>query len=192
MAITDEFYRGTDWEGASTPYINRNVAGDDLWPHGDGGEGEKAALADGLHPVLAIGDDGSDNRDVQAVGVMVTYNPDIDRAVMNVAQGFVVRQYVANVLTYDQGSPATFAGVLAIGEPVYVDDSADLAAGVTLTLSPANDAGDDNPLAGWLWYDQAEDQDVGIGGDNAAAWPKVASEGELMYVKVNVLMRGAA
>ena len=92
---------------------------------------------------------------------------------MNLADKVVVRNYVANVLTYT-GTPATFDTSMAIGEPVYVDDSAALSACVTLSRSPLNDANQANPLAGYLFYCQDEYLDGGIGGPNLSAlWPKV-------------------
>lgn len=189
--MTAEFRSGSDWQGSSGPHIPRNVQSDDLWPHSTQGPAGKDVLADGLHPILAIGNDAvAEGRAYDSpVGVMVTYNAAILRAVMNVAPRMVMHNYnVANVLTYGAPAPATFETSLQIGMRVYVDDSAALAAGVTLSLSPLNDAGLVNVFAGWLWYSQTEDEDVGIGGGNVDAWPKTAAN-SLIYTKCDILLK---
>lgn len=191
--MPDEFYTGSDWQGTSGPYVNRNVQLDDLYPQSVNCVG-KDVLANGHHPILAIGDQAVANgRGIdQPCGVVVTYDANVQRAVMNVAKGFVCKQYVANILTYAAAVPATWALSLYIGQAVYVDDTpvaAGLAAGVTITLSPLNNAGLANPLAGWLWYDQTEDEDAAVGGGNADAWPKTADNTQTVYTLVNVLMR---
>jgi hypothetical protein len=185
--MTTEFYSGLDWESSSGPIISRLFDEDDLWPHGAGSEaggGNKDVLEDGLHPVLAIGPKAL--RPLNLVGSVITYANDLVN--VNVAPGHAVKAYVANVLTYDGGNPATFDQSLAIGEMVYVDDSDPLAAGVTLSRSPLNSAGNGNPVAGILWYDQDEMVDSPFGGPNTAAvWPKVVAN-ELTYTLVTVLI----
>ena len=190
--MPDEFISGPDWQCTSGPHLPRAYdASVDLWPHGAGSEaggGDKDVLADGLHPVLAIGLKA--NRPNNLTGVVVSYNSNNDRAIMNLAEKVVVRQYVANVLTYDQGDPDTFDQSLSIGDPVYVDDSDGLAAGVTLSRSPLNSAGNANPLAGYLHYDQDEYDDSGVGGAGAAiTWPQVLAnelvENEYCVMLVN-------
>ena len=185
-----EFYSGTDWEGSSGPNVHRNVHPDDLYPHLGQGPALKDALADGLHPILAIGNDAAaEGRSaVQPTGVMVTYNATAERAVMNIAKGMVVKQYVANVLTYNAGVDATWETSIQIGMAVYIDDSNDLSLGVTCSLSPANDAAVANPLCGYIWYDQTEDEDVGIGGANVDAFPKTVAN-EYTDVLLNVLLK---
>ena len=185
-----EFFSGTDWQGSSGPLVNRNVHPDDLYPHSLQGPAGKDALADGLHPILAIGNDAAvEGRDYdQATGVMVTFGAEAERAVINIAHGFICRQYVANVLTYDGGDPATFETSIQIGMRIFVDDSIGLAAGVTVSLSPLNDAGLTNPFAGWVIYDQTEDEDVGIGGANVDAFPKTVAN-ELTYTLLNVMLK---
>jgi len=186
--MTDEFYEGTDWQGSSEPWVPRDVQDDDLWPHADNVAG-KDALASGLHPVLAIGHVGDVDRDMDVCGVVVTFNEVLDRAVLNVAPGYICKQYVANILTYAESAPATWAASLYIGQSVYVDSSTvaqGLAAGVTLTLSPFSADGSPNPRAGVLFYDQTEQQDVGIGGGNVDAWPKTVLNDRTVYTLVNV------
>ena len=189
--MSNTFRAGTDWQGSSSPHIHRNVQADDLYPHLGQGPALKDALADGLHPVLAIGNDAAaeGRGHDQPVGIMAKYDSAIERAVMNVAHGFICHdQEVDNVLTYGGGVPNTWETSLQIGMKVYVDDSNDLALGVTLSLSPLNDAGLTNPWAGWLFYAQDEDEDVGVGGANADAWPKTAAN-EQTNVTVDVMLK---
>ena len=173
-----EFYGETDWQGSSGPYVMRTFdASEDLWPHGADSEidtGDKDVLADGLHPVLAIGPKASRPRNL--TGVVVTYQSNNDRAVMNLAEKVIVRQYVANVLTYSTGDPATFDTSLAVGEPVYVDDSGPLSAGVTLSRSPLNESNQANPLAGYIMRCQDEYDDSGVGGVNNDRFPLALSD----------------
>jgi len=188
--MTTEFYGETDWECSSGPILTRSFdASADLWPHGAGSEaagGDKDVLADGLHPVLAVGPKAS--RPVNLTGVVVTYNSANDRAEVNLAEKVVVKAYVANVLTYSEGAASTFDTSLAIGEPVYVDDSDPLAAGVTLSRSPLNSAGGVNPLAGYLHYAQDDYDDTGVGGASAStSWPITVAE-SLVYTLVCVML----
>jgi hypothetical protein len=175
MANVDEFYFGTDWESSSGPILSRAFLLADLWPVGlnseSDGAGDKDLLADGLHPFLAIGPTAL--RPVNLVGVVMTYHANTTIAEVNLAPGFCAKAYVANVLTYNGGNPATFDTSLAIGEPVYLDDSPALSGGVTLSRSPLNAAGNGNPRAGYLFYDQDDYPDFYVGGPNASAdWPK--------------------
>ena len=177
--MPDEFYTGTDWEQSSGPMLTRNYdASADLWPHGAGSEigaGDKDVLANGLHPILAIGATG--NRPNNLTGVVLTYYSEADIAILNVADKYITRQYVANIVSY----AATYSATYVIGMPVFVDSSADLSAGVTLSLSPLDSGGAGNPLAGYLHYCQDEYQDVGFGGPNVdAVWPKTASNSVLV------------
>ena len=185
------FKAGPGWQGTPGPYIERNVLAEDCYPHSLQGPAGKDALANGLHPILAIGNDAvAEGRSHdQLVGVMVTYNLALTRAVMNIGKGFVCKDYsVANVLTYAAPNPATFETSFQIGMKVYIDDSLPLAAGVTLSLSPLNVDGLVNPHAGWLWPDQTEDPSFYIGGANVDVWPKAAAN-SLAYVVANILLK---
>lgn len=189
MPVT-EFYGETDWEGSSGPIISREYDAADLWPHGLASEragGNKDILEDGLHPFLAIGPKASRIARMKC-GVVITMETNLVQ--VNVAEGFAAKAYVANVLTYDGAhDPATFDGSLAIGEPVYLDDSDALSAGVTLSRSPLNSFGEANPLAGWLWYDQDDYHNNDVGGANAAAdWPKTISDSALVETLVTVIL----
>lgn len=169
MAV-DTFYEGTDWQSSSGPYLNRQVEIADLWPEGLGSEtggGNKDVLEDGMHQAFACG--STANRPHNPVGVSVSKNEAASLVQMNFAQGFMFKAYVANVLTYSNGTAATFDQSLEAFDPVYVDDSDDLDAGVTLSRSPLNDAGNANPQAGWIMYDQDEYADALVGGPNATA-----------------------
>jgi hypothetical protein len=190
MANTTEFYFGTDWESSSGPILSRAFILGDLWPVGDNSEsdgaGDKDTLADGLHPFVAIGP--KTLRPVNLVGVVMTYHLATGIAEVNLAPGFCAKAYVANVLTYNGGNPATFDQSLAIGEPVYLDDSDGLESGITLSRSPLNDDGNGNPRAGYLFYDQDDYPDFHVGGPNVSAdWPKVVAN-SLVYTLVTVLL----
>ena len=172
--MPDAFYSGSDWEQSSEPHTFVEVQETNLWPVDDRSHsGTKDQLADGLHPVLAVGGrTAADGRPLNLTGVVVSCNISAagtatDRIVINIADGTIVRQYVANVLTYSESSAATFEQAPVVGQPVYVDDSADLAEGVTLSMSPLNQADVRNPLAGYLWYCQDEIADGQVGGSRA-------------------------
>lgn len=189
MTMPDTFQTGTDWQQSSGPYVNRQVAVADLWPQGTrSGSGTKDTIAAGEHPVLAIGGmTAADGRPENLTGVVVDYLNDY-LVQINVADGMIVKAYVANVLTYSGGAADTFETAPVIGQPVYVDDSDDLSEGVTLSLSPLNDAGLANPLAGWLFYCQDEYLDSGVGGPNVSAqWPPTWAD-ELTETEVCVIL----
>jgi hypothetical protein len=176
--MPDEFYSGTDWEGSSGPIIPRTVdASEDLWPIGAGGEidgGDKDVLADGLHPVLAIGPRAQRPRNL--TGVVMSYRSDNDRAVMNLADKVIVKAYVSNILEYTGGAANDYDESLAIGEPVYVDDSGPLSAGVTLSRSPLNESTTANPLAGYIWRCQDQYDDSGVGGVDGDVFPMTLTD----------------
>jgi len=173
-----EFIHGTDWEQSSGPIISRMVHLVDVWPQGlasEIGGGNKDVLENGMHPAFAIGRNRG-NRPNHLVGVVISYEPAATLVVLNMADKFISRQYVANVLTYGQAVPATWAAAYALGDPVYVDDSAALSEGVTLSLSPENQTPSPNPLFGYIWYCQDEYADEDVGGPNHAAGLPVAAD----------------
>jgi len=175
MTMPDTFQEGSNWQQSSEPYTIIQVHEADCWPVDDNsGSGTKDQLADGLHPVIAIGGrTAADGRPINVTGVVVSYRAGLTTATglaqVNIADGAIVRQYVANVLTYSGGSAATFETAPVVGQPVYVDDSDDLSEGVTLSMSPLNDAGVKNPQAGILFYCQDEYADAMVGGPNTAS-----------------------
>ena len=188
--MSDDFYGGNDWQQSSEPDEFRAFHLVDLWPVGaaDG----KDELADGLHPVVAIGTP-TDAWDVYCrhnlTGVVVTYNALTTIAILNMADKAVVRNYVANITFYDVFGAPTYAATFGIGASVYVDDSAVLSAGVTLSMSPFNDSGAANPLAGYLYYCQDEFMDGGVGGSRGSmVWPKDADDSELVETSLCVML----
>jgi hypothetical protein len=194
--MPDEFQAGSDWQQSSEPHTIIQVHEADCWPVADNsGSGTKDALADGLHPVIAIGGrTAADGRPLNLTGVVVSYfaglTAPVGIAQVNIADGTIVRQYVSNVLTYAAGVPATFEQAPVVGQPVYVDDSDDLSEGVTLSMSPLNDADVRNPLAGYLFYCQDEYADASLGGPNTSstfdgALPNEATEQEYCVLLVN-------
>lgn len=184
MTVT-VFYTGTDWQGSSEPYINRNVIEADLWPVGaaDG----RDELEAGHHMFFAIGPVAARPRNL--VGVSVTYDDAADRAVMNIAPGFVAKAYVCNITTYAQGVASAWATTLRFGEPVWIDDSAEVGLGCTLSLAGSNSAGSTNPKAGYVWRMQDEEPSTGVGGTNTDPFPKSFSTNtDEAWLLVDVLL----
>lgn len=170
------FQSGTDWQQSSEPHTIVQVQESDCWPVDDrSGSGTKDQLADGLHPVIALGGrTAADGRPLNITGVVVSYigagtGAATDLVRINIADGAIVRQYVANVLTYAAGDANTFEQAPVPCQPVYVDDSDDLAEGVTLSMSPLNDADVKNPQAGILFYCQTEYANSQVGLANTAS-----------------------
>ena len=167
------FYSGTDWQDSSGPETIVQIHEPYVWPVDDNSEAAKDVLAAGLHPVVACGSRlQADGRANNLTGVVtsfdegITAGTSIDMVRINIADGMIVRNYVANVLTYSGVETATFETAPIPGQAVYVDDSAILPAGVTLSLSPLNGlAGTSlpNPLAGYLWYCEDEYADATFG-----------------------------
>jgi hypothetical protein len=199
MAMPDTFQEGTDWQQSSEPKTIVDVQESDCWPVDDNsGSGTKDELAPGLHPVIAIGGrTAADGRPFNLTGVVVSYagtgsGTATDRVEVNIADGTIVRQYVANVLTYVNNVPATFEQAPVVGQPVFVDDSNDLSEGVTLSMSPLNDADVRNPLAGYLWYCQDEIADGLAGGSRSTSTFDGTLANELVEQEYCVLLVNAA
>lgn len=177
MTMPVDFQTGSNWEQASTPQCNVDVLEADCWPVDDRSvAGGKDTLAAGKHPIVAVGERVAPVRPANVTGVVVSFMGTddggiaTDRVVLNIHKGYIVRQWVSNILTYDGGhAPATFETTPTVGQPVYVDDSAALSAGVTLSMSHDNSWGVENPLAGWLWYCQDEIADGIAGGSRATS-----------------------
>lgn len=183
----------TDHQSTSGPIISRAVNLGDVFPQGLGGAingGNKDVLVDGLHPILAIGAQAGAGagRAYYETGTVLTYSADNTRVILNVAPGHGNKNYVANIASY---GPVVFLATYIIGMPVFVDDSDNLGAGVTLSLSPLNVDGDDNPFHGWLQYDQDDYDDSGVGGAGAhTAWPRTASAVALVETLLTVVKGG--
>ena len=175
MTEPTTFQDGTNWEQQSGPMVTVDVQEGDCWPVDDRSEsGAKDQLDEGLHPIVAIGEYAAPTRPLNVTGVVVSMNMSVlgtatDRVEINIAHGYIVRQWVSNILTYSGGAPNTFETTPQVGQPVYVDDSADLSAGVTVSLSPLNYDDVENPLAGVLWYCQDEIADGQVGGARATS-----------------------
>lgn len=168
------WYTGTDWEQSSGPFCNRQFAEGDLWPIDDNAIAQKDVLADGDHPVVAIGGrTTADGRPQNLTGVVISYNAVALLVEVNVAHCFIVRNYVSNIYGYDgQGTSNAWEDAPVIGQPVYIDDSNNLGAGCTLSMAATNENGVANPLAGWLMYCQDEYYDRLISGaGQSATWP---------------------
>jgi len=181
--MTTEFYGATKterYEQSSGPIVTLQVHESDVWPVYDNANvTTKDSLLDangnynGVHPVIAIGGrTAADGRPLNMTGVILDVTPSSTLAEslvrVNIADGMIVRNWVANVLTYAQSAPSTFETAPVPGQPVYVDDSQSLGTGVTLSMSPLNDGGVRNPVAGHLTYCQDEYADDMVGGPNAA------------------------
>jgi hypothetical protein len=192
---TTVFYSGTDWEQSSGPFCNRYFEEADLWPEGAGSEidnGDKDELAPPSttqaqqHPVLAIG--AKANRPRNLTGVVVV-TEDANKVLVNIAHCMVVRQYVANITAYSGGAASAWDASLEAGDPVYVDDSGPLAAGVTLSRAQTNESTQANPLAGYIFYCQDDYLDTGFGGlHTTAGLPHTASSTQTEYVLTCVLL----
>lgn len=184
------FLSGPNWQGSSGPIISREVQLADIWPEGLGSEtggGDKDVLEDGMHQVFAIG--SPTFRPNNITGVTITYDADADRVNMNLGDKVVTKAYVSNILTYSGGDANSWAASLVLGRPVFIDDSDDLQAGTTLSLSPLNDAVAANPLAGYIWYCQDEYQDDGVGGARTSSdLPHTASNSEEVETFACVLL----
>jgi len=197
MTQYDEFY-GLGYETSSGPLTIVDVHEADIWPVADNSESAtKDAIAAGLHPVVAVGGRTvADGRPLNLTGVVISFAAGLTvptgRIALNIANGYIVKNYVANVLTYAATVPDTFEIAPAIGQAVYVDDSDDLGEGCTLSLSELNEDDVPNPFAGILWYDQDEYVDTGQGGPNASAtWPLTWSNSIEEHLVCVLLISGA-
>lgn len=197
MTMPNTFYEGTNWQQSSGPLETVEVQESDCWPVDDrSGSGTKDQLDDGLHPAIAIGDRGDARRSLQRTGVVVTMlrttlGTATDRVVVNIKDGYIIRQYVANVLTYSGGAANTFETSPYVGQPVYIDDSDDLSEGVTLSMSPLNEDDDENPLFGHLWYCQDEIADGLAGGSRSTSTFDTSLAEELVEQEFCVMLSSA-
>lgn len=186
LTFQDHPYEQTAW-----PLVTVQFETGQLWPHGlasEIGGGNKDVLEDGLHPILAIGAK-ADRAFETLTGIVITVNNAAALAQVAIGKGLIVKQFVTNILTYAQGVAATWAANWNVGMPVYIDDSAELTDGVTLSLSPLNSAGSENPFAGWIVPCQDEYKDNLVGGPNAASvYPKAANAGATVEAELCILL----
>ena len=103
-----EFWKGTNWQQESSPQVNIDAQESDCWPVDDNSiSGAKDQLAEGLHPIVALGARTvADGRPLNPTGVVVSYQgtgggTGTDRVLVNIAKGYAVRNYVANIKEYD-------------------------------------------------------------------------------------------
>lgn len=199
---TTEFYGSVTterYEASSGPIVSITVHESDCWPVHDNAEGTKdslltaASLYNGVHPVIALGGrTAADGRPLNFTGVVMDVTPSATLAEsqvrVNIADGMCVRNWVANVLTYSGTNPATFETAPVVFQPVYVDDSQALAAGVTLSLSPLNEDGLKNPMAGALFYDQDQLADDMVGGARTASTFDIALSNSLVQQEYTVIL----
>jgi len=201
MTTYAEFY-GLGYETSSAPLTIVDVHESDIWPIADNAEAAKDAIGLGLHPVVAIGGRTAlDGRPLNVTGVVISFTAGLTvpfgRVAVNIANGYIVKNYVSNIDGYVAGGAAnSWEQAPVIGQPVYVDDSTDLGAGCTLSMSPTNDANPAvaNPMAGVLWYDQDEYVDVAQGGSVLAAdvvWPLTWAASTYEYLVCVLLINGA-
>ena len=174
MTTFSEFY-GHGYETSSIPLVIVDVHESDIWPIADNsGPGTKDAIAVGLHPVVAVGGRAApDGRPMNVTGVVISFTAGLTTATgrvrLNIADGYIVKNYVSNIYGYNGNAANAWEAAPVIGQPVFVDDSNDLGAGCTLSMSEDNDAGVLNPMAGVIWYCQDEYVDSAQGGPNASA-----------------------
>jgi len=198
MTTYSEFY-GHGYETSSGPLTIVDVHEDDIWPIANNAIAAKDAIGAGLHPVVAIGGrTAADGRPLNVTGVVISFTAGLTvpfgRVSVNIADGYIVKNYVSNIDEYSGGDPNGWEAAPVIGQHVFVDDSDDLGAGCTLSMSPLNSAGLRNPMAGVLWYDQDEYVDVAQGGSVLAAdfgWPpEWTSDADAEYLVCILLANG--
>ena len=83
----------------------------------------------------------------QVCGTVLTIDASTSQAIVDFTCGAVYLQEVNNTLTYNAGQPATW-GAINIGDRIYYDSSATQPAGVKLSTSPLDQAGNANALFG--------------------------------------------
>ena len=199
MTTYATFYAGASNETTSEPITSVQVHEADVWPvHDNSVSGTKDQVDNGLHPVVAVGGrTAADGRPLNITGIVMTVleglTEPVDLIQLNIADGTVVVNYVNNTLSYDGANPLTFESAPVIGQPVYVDDSASLGAGCTLSLSQFNVTGTvRNPMAGVLWYNQDEYANASVGGPNTSSdWPLTWAETIYEYAVCILLINGA-
>jgi len=86
----------------------------------------------------------------QLTGTVLTIDATLSVAVVDFTPGMVYRHTVRNVRTYNPGVAELTWGAIQIGDPIYYDRTAALAALlIFLTTSPLDLAGAANPLFGF-------------------------------------------
>ena len=188
------FFSGTDWQESSERPCHVKVHEADMWPMSTrSGSGTKDTLTAGEHPVIAIGGRTmADGRPDNLTGVVVGFDSAANMAIVDVCPSRIVRQVVWNISAYSKTVASAWENAPIAGQPVFVDDSNDLAEGDTLSMSNSNDADIANPLAGYIFYCQDEYTDSGIGGPQSVdTFPLSWSDSVSMGYEVCVLLTNA-
>jgi hypothetical protein len=84
----------------------------------------------------------------QLTGTILVVDAADSMAVIDFTHSMVYEHDVRNVLTYSGAAEDTF-GAINVGDPIYYDRSGTMPAGVYLSTSPLDSAGDANPLFGF-------------------------------------------
>jgi len=82
-------------------------------------------------------------------GTGLVVDADASVAVIDFTCGMVYWHEVRNVLTYNEGVAELTWGAINIGDEIYYDSSASMAAGVKLSTAPTNTTGGNNTRFGW-------------------------------------------
>lgn len=82
-------------------------------------------------------------------GTILVVDDDDDVAVIDFTCGMIYWHEVRNVLTYNEGVAELTWGPINIGDEIYYDSSASMAAGVYLSTAPTNTTGGNNTRFGW-------------------------------------------
>lgn len=83
----------------------------------------------------------------QVCGTVLTIDAGVSQAIVDLTCGEVYLQEVQNVRTYNMGAEATW-GAINEGDRIYYDASGTMPAGVKLSTSPLDVAGNANALFG--------------------------------------------
>ena len=184
-------YQGTDWaESALANVPSPKYHFDDVWPQGVGSASDgsdKDPLEAGDHVFLAVGPK-TDRTVKTLVGFTSVVVEEAEQLELRTTPNEACKAKISNVLTYDQGDPATFVTSIDVGMLVYLDDSPGLPTDVTLSFSPLNAAGDANPLAGIIHRGQSDYDDSGVGGFGASTDFPVTVADELTEVQFAVML----
>jgi hypothetical protein len=86
---------------------------------------------------------------LQLTGTILTIDAVRSVAILDLTPSMVYQHEVRTVTTY-AGAVETVWAAIAIGLPVYYDNSATMPAGCYLSLAAANNLGVANPLFGWV------------------------------------------
>lgn len=85
----------------------------------------------------------------QVGGAVLSIDAALSMAVLDFTPGKIYNWQVRNVITYAGAAENTFRAI-NIGDPVYYDESATMPAGVELSTSPLDAAGNANAVFGYV------------------------------------------